>query len=93
MKLSHVRSYLELLDRHVLGLHHQKRIEICACLCMRESTSAGIRQIKISPNFDFFRLLEQFAKFFARQIFPLYSIYFLKLYAPRFSHSEQILCD
>ena len=37
----------------MLGLRHQKRIEICVCLCMRESTSAGIRQIKISPNFDF----------------------------------------
>ena len=42
------------MNRHVLELCHQKRIEICACLCMRESTSAGIRQIKLSPNFDFF---------------------------------------
>ena len=47
-------SYLQLLDRHVLGLWHQKRIEICACLCMRKSMSAGIRQIKILPNFVFF---------------------------------------
>ena len=40
--------------------------------CKYNAYTAGIRQIKISPNFDLFRLLEQFAKFFARKIFPLY---------------------
>ena len=63
MKLSHVRSYLQLLDQHVLGLRHQKRMEIhvCACLCMCESTSTGIRQIKILPIliFSTFKTIRQ----------------------------------
>ena len=58
------------MNRHVLGLRHQKRIEICACLCMRESASAGIRQIKISPNCDFFSTSRTICQIFCPPNFP-----------------------